>query len=179
MTDATEIILDLLKVESSDIVVDLGSGAGNFPIQAALTRGCRARGLELDGGRHFVAESYSTILDELLGELPPPKMTGTGSVNLRHGSISDSTHLQFITEADALWVNNAHAVFTNRADDSAGGGNAGLRHYIDDHVAALFAQCKVRNEEREGRRESPLFRAPFFVWCLVICFLLFGVISSH
>ena len=37
------------------VFVDVGHGIGNLPIQAAFTRGCESRGIEMVGDRHDIA----------------------------------------------------------------------------------------------------------------------------
>lgn len=43
------------KLEKGQVFCDIGHGIGNLPIQAALTRGCESRGIEMVGDRHAIA----------------------------------------------------------------------------------------------------------------------------
>jgi hypothetical protein len=60
--DALRTIFDIMKLKPSDIFIDLGHGLGCPSVQAAYTRGCTSRGIELDGDRFFISEQLKNGL---------------------------------------------------------------------------------------------------------------------
>jgi Histone methylation protein DOT1 len=59
LPDAMEIVFDTARVSRDDTFVDIGSGIGTLVLQAAYTRGCLSRGIEILQGRHDVALRYA------------------------------------------------------------------------------------------------------------------------
>jgi len=62
--DATEKIFDLLELRSTDVFIDIGHGIGNAVLQAAFTRGCESRGIELQHFRNLVATQFDEVLQQ-------------------------------------------------------------------------------------------------------------------
>ncbi|KIK56740.1 hypothetical protein GYMLUDRAFT_173912 [Collybiopsis luxurians FD-317 M1] len=52
-----EFLFDETHLETDSLFVDLGSGAGNTVAQAALTRGCKAFGIELRSAIAAIADT--------------------------------------------------------------------------------------------------------------------------
>jgi hypothetical protein len=52
---ATQKIFDLTNLKRSDVFIDIGHGIGNAVIQAAVTVGCKSRGIELIEERYKVS----------------------------------------------------------------------------------------------------------------------------
>jgi len=136
---ATEEIFDLVGLAAHHTFLDIGSGIGLVAIQAAATRGCRARGLELMAGRMRIAEelrrglraSVRRVDDAVDGEDLQRR------IELRRGDLTDPAHLEFLTAVDVVFVNNYECIFAARS----GGGTKAAN--LDDHVAALFSKMPV------------------------------------
>ncbi len=56
-------IFDVMDLKSSDIFLDLGHGLGLPSIQAAYTRGCEARGIELEKERFCLSEQCMEAME--------------------------------------------------------------------------------------------------------------------
>ena len=54
-----------MNLQRSDIFIDLGHGIGNATLQAAYTRGCESRGIEIMQQRCFIAEQFKERLAEI------------------------------------------------------------------------------------------------------------------
>jgi cyclopropane fatty-acyl-phospholipid synthase-like methyltransferase len=82
-----ERMLDLARVKSDDFLIDLGSGDGRIPIQAAR-RGARARGIEIDpclarrGEYQVIQEKLSHLVDFLVQDLFEANLTEATVVTL-------------------------------------------------------------------------------------------------
>lgn len=82
-----ERMLDLARVKSDDFLIDLGSGDGRIPIQAAR-RGARARGVEIDpclarrGEYQVIQEKLSHLVDFLVQDLFEANLTEATVVTL-------------------------------------------------------------------------------------------------
>jgi len=132
-------LFDRVGLAAPHVFLDIGSGIGTLALQAAATRGCRARGLELMAGRMRIAE-------ELRGGLAAAVRGVDGAVDgadlqrrieLRRGDLTDPAHLDFLTGVDVIFVNNYECIFAARS----GGGTKAAS--LDDHVAALFSKMAV------------------------------------
>lgn len=64
LAEATEIVFDVLELDAKeDVFVDVGHGIGNTVNQAAYTRGCRSRGIEVAQPRFDVSLRYAQSLE--------------------------------------------------------------------------------------------------------------------
>ena len=57
-------IFQLLELDRKDIFIDIGHGIGNATLQAAYTRGCESRGIEIMEGRYNVSEIFKKRLED-------------------------------------------------------------------------------------------------------------------
>ena len=51
-------------MKAADIFIDIGHGIGSVVMQAAFTRGCESRGIELMEPRHLVATQFNHNLQQ-------------------------------------------------------------------------------------------------------------------
>jgi len=113
--------MELSGIGRDKILVDVGHGMGNIPIQAAYTGLVKeARGIELVSSRHLIAEQMLQCLEEerlqiFLKAWPNKAINSVGDVRLRHGKLEDPAHRSFLVGVDLAIVNNAHGVFAERA----------------------------------------------------------------
>lgn len=61
--DALEIIFDKMDLKPTDVFLDLGHGIGLPSLQAAYTRSCASRGIELDKNRNEYANQFKQGLE--------------------------------------------------------------------------------------------------------------------
>jgi Histone methylation protein DOT1 len=59
LPDAMEKVFDMTSLSRDDTFVDIGSGIGTLVLQAAYSRGCASRGIEILEGRHDGARWYA------------------------------------------------------------------------------------------------------------------------
>ena len=126
---------NVLELTPQDVFLDIGHGIGNTPIQAALTFGCEARGIEVVSGRHAVAMVCS---DQLLAQAAKTIQRCNdrmcGKIHLRHGCLGDPEQQAFLTEGvTKTYFNNFNDVFSERSSKK---GNQ--TYYLDDFAAGLF-----------------------------------------
>ena len=82
-----ERMLDLARLKNDDFLIDLGSGDGRIPIQAAR-RGARARGIEIDpclarrGEYQAIHEDLSHLVDFYVQDLFEANLTEATVVTL-------------------------------------------------------------------------------------------------
>tara|TARA_Y100000815_G_C13101244_1_gene409523 strand:+ start:219 stop:671 length:453 start_codon:yes stop_codon:yes gene_type:complete len=82
-----ERMLDLARLKNDDFLIDLGSGDGRIPIQAAR-RGARARGIEIDpclarrGEYQAIHEELSHLVDFYVQDLFEANLTEATVVTL-------------------------------------------------------------------------------------------------
>lgn len=127
-------IFDITGLKRNDIFLDIGHGIGNAPIQAAVTLGCEARGLELVKDRFF--ESCK-IRDSIVNALKNTIQSHViGKIDLRQGDLCAKTHYDFMTEADVVLVNNAYDIFSSRMQSRQNSAT------LDDYIAGIFAGMK-------------------------------------
>ena len=96
-------LLEDLRVTPNSLVVDLGSGAGNLVIQAAIQTGCTAFGIELRAELAAVAADAVVAARKACDALH----INIGQVALAQGDMltSDET-TKALVEADVVIVNN-------------------------------------------------------------------------
>ena len=96
-------LLEDLRVTPNSLVVDLGSGAGNLVIQAAIQTGCTAFGIELRAELAAVAADAVVAARKACDALH----INIGQVALAQGDMltSDKT-TKALVEADVVIVNN-------------------------------------------------------------------------
>jgi cyclopropane fatty-acyl-phospholipid synthase-like methyltransferase len=58
-------VFQIMDLQPTDIFIDLGHGIGNASLQAAYTRGCEARGIEIMQDRCFIADRFKERLAEI------------------------------------------------------------------------------------------------------------------
>lgn len=58
-------IFQIMNLQPTDIFIDLGHGIGNATLQAAYTRGCESRGIEMLQDRCFIADRFKERLAEI------------------------------------------------------------------------------------------------------------------
>lgn len=61
--DALEKIFNIMDLNSNDVFIDLGHGIGMPSLQAAYTRGCESRGIEVDPNRNAISESLKVAME--------------------------------------------------------------------------------------------------------------------
>jgi hypothetical protein len=84
----------------------------------------------LDGDAHRLMHHL------FLQQLKPEMMNfAAGRVGLKHGRIEDPKHRDWLTDVDAVFVNNFNEVFGRRSTYAT-------KRTIDDYIAALFAKMK-------------------------------------
>ena len=67
---ATDILFRVLELDPScDIFLDFGHGIGNAVIQAAFTKKCPARGIEIDDKRFYLSDVYRKAVGEAYNKL--------------------------------------------------------------------------------------------------------------
>jgi hypothetical protein len=164
---------EMMHLKKTHTFVDFGHGIGNACFQAAYTVGCDAKGVELVNARYFVSEALNRGLFRAASS---DKNRAAGSVILKHGRIEDAALREWLTDVDAVFVNNFHGVFNCRS-----GQKKCANRYIDHYIAALFAQMKPGtvmvtmdeilqlglplssiNEKRKNRQLSVSSNASFF-----------------
>ena len=60
-----------------------------------------------------------------------------GKVDLRHGSLEETSHFDFLTGATKVFVNNFNGVFSHRSAKS------NTKYMLDDYIAGIFASLPV------------------------------------
>eukprot|EP00594_Rhizosolenia_setigera_P020686 CAMPEP_0178981458 /NCGR_PEP_ID=MMETSP0789-20121207/27067_1 /TAXON_ID=3005 /ORGANISM="Rhizosolenia setigera, Strain CCMP 1694" /LENGTH=318 /DNA_ID=CAMNT_0020671993 /DNA_START=501 /DNA_END=1458 /DNA_ORIENTATION=+ len=133
---ATQKLFNIVNLKSTDVFVDLGHGIGNTVLQAALTVGCDARGIEIVPERCRVAEQFHKLIFEYIEETDYMSWRRKiGNIEFREGCLNDKKNEDFIIEADVAFVNNANDIFGTRCTEA----NA---YSIDYFVGCLFAKMK-------------------------------------
>lgn len=127
----SKMLNDVMKLDKTKVFLDIGHGIGNTCLQAAYTIGCNTRGIEVDSGRNDWAIQFSKGLKEL-SLLDGIELFEPGHVDLRLGKLQDVAFRDFLTRADAVFVNNFGGVFS--------GERGGLD--LDQYIAGLFALMK-------------------------------------
>jgi hypothetical protein len=110
---ATEEVLNILELEQNDTFMDIGHGLGIPSIQAAFTRGCEARGIEILDDRHGVAlilqeeieRLNEKVIEQHVSNLPQHLV---GKIDLRLGDFRLKKNRKFVIECNKILVNNAH-----------------------------------------------------------------------
>lgn len=98
-----EHIIKLAGLGPGKLLLDLGSGVGNVPIQAALQTGCRAFGIEIMGAPADIAN------EQLEQAKIRARMWGVamGEVELMRGDMLEERRVsELMAEADVVLVNN-------------------------------------------------------------------------
>ena len=67
--DTLEAIFNEMKLKSTDVFIDLGHGIGTPSLQAAYSRGCESRGIELNAERNVIARSLQDALETRVDRL--------------------------------------------------------------------------------------------------------------
>lgn len=62
---STDMIFQLMQLHRDDIFLDIGAGIGNSCLQAAYTRGCEARGIEVIENRYEMGLQFKENLEAL------------------------------------------------------------------------------------------------------------------
>ena len=146
--------LDGLPGSPITAFLDIGHGIGIQVLQAGLSHGVPARGVEIMKGRHLVAEALlwgvidnlrddppDSSLVELLGKDFTGAIVPNAETNLR-----DEQLREFLLFTDkpievqrglVIYINNAEDVFSSRANQNAKG------NCLDFLLAKLFANMKV------------------------------------
>lgn len=123
---------DLLKLKRDDVFLDIGHGIGNTCLQAALTAGCEARGIEVVFSRNSIAGVFRDRM-EARHKLNS-KNRIMGEVLLRHGRLEDVAHREFLTQGvTRVFVNNFNGVFAERSVKLK------THWFLDDYVSGIFA----------------------------------------
>ncbi|GMI49834.1 hypothetical protein ScalyP_jg669 [Parmales sp. scaly parma] len=168
-------IFDFTFLQEGDIFLDLGSGIGNAPIQAALTKGAKGRGIEIMQARASIGAAFKGAATDIVNQITP--RPPIGEVDLMQGDFSsfgsaNQTQLDYITTADVILVNNFNGIFAERS---------GLKITPNSRIAPLFAQMKpgarlvcmdritelgnsrsAMNVERKKKDLRPSFKSTFF-----------------
>ena len=103
MPSFTSDIIVATGLNSSSLLMDLGSGVGNVLLQASLQTGCRSYGIELMEGPADVAKQQWKQFQKRC------RMWGvrTGEVELEKGDMLQSKRVsELLSEADVVLVNN-------------------------------------------------------------------------
>uniref|UniRef100_A0A6U5ME90 Histone-lysine N-methyltransferase, H3 lysine-79 specific n=1 Tax=Corethron hystrix TaxID=216773 RepID=A0A6U5ME90_9STRA len=139
LPQATEEIFKVIGLDRDKTFLDIGSGIGLVVFQAAMTRGCKSRGLELMEGRMKVAKNLHSKLKESILQVDSAVDANKiqNLVELRNGDLTDPVHVDFLTSVDVVFVNNYECIFSARS----GGGTK--KASLDDHIAALFTRMPV------------------------------------
>eukprot|EP00588_Corethron_pennatum_P000542 CAMPEP_0194293152 /NCGR_PEP_ID=MMETSP0169-20130528/47278_1 /TAXON_ID=218684 /ORGANISM="Corethron pennatum, Strain L29A3" /LENGTH=532 /DNA_ID=CAMNT_0039041567 /DNA_START=155 /DNA_END=1753 /DNA_ORIENTATION=+ len=139
LPQATEEIFNLVGLKKGDTFLDIGSGIGLVVLQAAATRGCKSRGLELMKGRMEMANKLHKGLNSSIHKVDPSVDAEKiqDLIDLRRGDLTDPANLEFLTSVDVVFVNNYECIFSARS----GGGTK--KASLDDHIAALFTKMPV------------------------------------
>jgi len=142
MPAALEKIFDMLELQSDDIFIDVGHGIGVASLQAAYTRGCESRGIELINDRFVISEQIKDIMISITCNTENKESSAkylnrgkVGEVSFIHGDFTKRIHSDYITTATKVLVNNCHGVFAHR---SCKNGSA----HLDDYIGTLFAMMK-------------------------------------
>ena len=123
-----------MKVTKNDVVCDLGSGIGNFVMQAAICYGCESIGVEIMVDRHNVA---LTLRNEMISQASEfAKKEDFGKMDLVCGDFRDEELRQKMARATVIFVNNFGEIFSARAD-----GNM-KELLLDQYVERIFIQSK-------------------------------------
>jgi len=136
-----------LGLDSSKIFLDLGSGIGNAVIQAAYTRGCVSRGIEIENGRSMIAAAFQAgvmdVVEQLEGiprfgkiQLELGDFTLFGGDDDANRSSNDVITTQFVTDADCIFADNFNGIWGERSNCKA------WERTANERVAYLFAACK-------------------------------------
>jgi hypothetical protein len=65
MPGSTDMLFQIMQLRRDDIYLDIGHGIGNSCFQAAYTRGCEARGIEIVQSRHDACLRFQQGLEDL------------------------------------------------------------------------------------------------------------------
>jgi len=139
--DANEKIFNkCFDLKATDVFIDIGHGIGSAVLQAAFTRGCESRGIELMEDRNLFAEHFNGHLRQQQMSEKGKNQSNidchqTGEVELREGNLKKKLHKDFIIEANKILVNNANEIFSGRSSEGSDGS-------LDDYIASLFARTK-------------------------------------
>lgn len=136
----TDILVDRLKMTSSQVFVDLGSGVGNVVLQAALEIGCESWGCEMmENACNLAVEQKKEFAERcrLWGIAP-------GQVHLERGDFRLNAPIQAVLKrADVVLVNNQ--AFTSQLNDDlvrmfldfkSGCKIVSLKSFVHDHKSA-------------------------------------------
>lgn len=163
---ATDRMLDLLELQhpsssnEGDVFVDFGHGLGNAVMQAAFTRRCCSRGIEIDATRFYLSSVYRTRLYEAYEKLwidrdgisfrvrdnfvcakcwPLQAYSShfdlqPGPIHLRRGRLESTEQTAFLTEGGRIKgiCNNYNGVFGPKAMHSS------TNLSLDENMIGLF-----------------------------------------
>jgi len=134
-------IFKLTKLKQEDRFLDIGHGIGNAPLQAAYTIGCNSRGIEISKDRHFIAKLFEADLVELtsLKEKKHGLNYQRGITDLREGTFTDPSLLDFIQQCNVILVNNANGCFGPRCNHT-------VTQSLDDYLGAIFASMRPNTQ---------------------------------
>jgi SAM-dependent methyltransferase len=123
---------NILGLTRDDVFLDIGHGIGNTCLQAALTAGCEARGIEVVFSRNSIAGVFR---DRMFARHQLNSKTRImGEVKLRHGRLEDESQREFLTKGiTRAFVNNFNGVFAERSV------KLNTNWFLDDYVSGIFA----------------------------------------
>jgi len=139
-TDALDAIFTrMINLQPNDVFIDIGHGVGSISLQAAYTKGCEARGIEIHSDRFTISKQLKAELEDLRDlekqqDLNNDDYRNVGNVKFIEGDFSNKCHEEFITQANKIFVNNAEDIFGARCDQQI---------TLDDHLARLFTKMKA------------------------------------
>jgi len=139
--DATKKIFDLMELKSTDVFIDIGHGIGSVVLQAAFTRGCDSRGIELKQKRNSLATEINAdlhsqiLLTEEKQNIENRNWHEVVNIQFKEGDFRKQTNYPFIIEANKILVNNAQEIFSARS-------SVGCDATLDDYIASIFARTK-------------------------------------
>ena len=141
--EATDALLDQLQIDPAlDVYVDIGHGIGNTVFQAAYTRRCDARGIEMVSDRDVVAKALEMNLKHLCKKIHlerDNKDYQIGNVEFVRGRLEAKENRVFLTKVPPnrqrikAFCNNYNGVFQDRSARPL------EKYYLDDYNAGLFA----------------------------------------
>ena len=123
----SKLLVDQLKMTSSQVMVDLGSGVGNVVLQAALEIGCESWGCEMMENASNLAEAQQKEFESrcVLWGIKP------GDAHLERGDFRKNNPIHdALKRADVVLVNNK--AFTSQLNDDL------VRMFLD-----LKSGCKI------------------------------------
>ena len=138
------IFRELMKLEESDVFVDIGHGIGNTLLQASYTYGCESRGIEVVKTRNYLAEQFKANLEAQYRNhnehnQPPAKI---GKVTFRHGRLEQPKFREFLTDCNKsngvikALANNFNGVFADRC------AKVNQNYFLDHYISGLFTMMK-------------------------------------